>query len=281
MAVTRRNSLISFGAVMGALGISLLLPNLFSDPNGVDPHELRLAAVMAIVVLAAVLMPRLRSSTPVALAIATTVIPFSLWSLSYQVFPGEYFGLDGGAAVVASTVQVLATVALILIMRWRLRDDEAPFLRLTSFGWLALLFTIAGVFLFIVGCLLLPAQWLGRQGIAPISALASFGNGLVAADVLQAIAQEIQFRGVLMSTLERSLLPWQANVAQATLFGLGHLALAQYEGPIGELIPITILLGLVFGWITQRTQSLWPVIVLHVVAEVAVRVAVLPGLYGT
>jgi membrane protease YdiL (CAAX protease family) len=139
---------------------------------------------------------------------------------------------------------------------------------------------MAGLAVFIAVTLALPASALGRVGIAVPAALDALRNGLVAGDLLQAATQEIQFRGALLSVLESTLRPWQANAAQSVLFGFGHLALEQYEGPIVALIPLTIALGFVLGWVTQRTRSIWPAIVVHVVAEVAVRVAVIPGLYG-
>jgi len=43
---------------------------------------------------------------------------------------------------------------------------------------------------------------------------------------------------------------------------------------------VTIAVGLVLGYIVQRTNSLWPAVVIHAVADIAITFAVLPGLYG-
>jgi membrane protease YdiL (CAAX protease family) len=43
---------------------------------------------------------------------------------------------------------------------------------------------------------------------------------------------------------------------------------------------VTVVLGFVLGWVTQRTGSLWPAIVIHAVGDVAVDAGVMPGLYG-
>ena len=43
---------------------------------------------------------------------------------------------------------------------------------------------------------------------------------------------------------------------------------------------MTIAIGLVLGYVVQRTNSLWPAIVIHAAADIAITFAVLPGLYG-
>jgi membrane protease YdiL (CAAX protease family) len=63
------------------------------------------------------------------------------------------------------------------------------------------------------------------------------------------------------------------------VFGLAHLAIV-YQGPVAPFVPLTMLLGFVLGWVTQKTNSIWPAVVVHGVADVVVTLAVLPGLYG-
>ena len=83
-----------------------------------------------------------------------------------------------------------------------------------------------------------------------------------------------------MGSLERITSPALANAGQAVVFGLAHLAIV-YQGPLAPFVPITMALGLLLGWMTQKTNSLWPAIVIHMVADIAVTFAVLPGLYGS
>jgi membrane protease YdiL (CAAX protease family) len=261
-----------------ALTFTLLAPLPLGDPNGVDPHEVRLGAVIT-ALFVATLWQDLRTARPVLLAIAVVVVPFVLWSVSLQLIPSWLPSWPGGAVIFAAGgVQLVLTAGLVIALKRTVSEPVG--LRMKSLGKSAVTFTLAGVGLFVVATLALPASALGRVGIAVPAALDAMRNGLVAGDVLQAAAQEIQFRGALMATLETTMRPWQANAAQSVLFGFGHLALEQYEGPVVALVPLTIGLGFVLGWVTQRTRSLWPALVIHVVAEVAVRVAVIPGLYG-
>jgi membrane protease YdiL (CAAX protease family) len=95
----------------------------------------------------------------------------------------------------------------------------------------------------------------------------------------QAIAQEIQFRGVLLGALERQQSRRVALVTQALIFGVAHIAV-QYQGPADSFIPIVILLGLIWGWMTQRSNSILPAAVVHVVAELFLVATIVSGLYG-
>ena len=263
-------------AVVGALAGALLLPVLFSDPNGIDPHALRLAAVCLALTAASRFDRRLRPAYPVAIAISAAVVSYCLWHLTFDL------SLAGGqVTLLAGALQGVVTLAFVVWLLRAMRPGTRPALRIAHFGVPALVATVVGTCGVVLIGLALPAQPLGREGIATVAAGFALGQGYVAGDILQALAQELQFRSVLLGALEPALGFWRANIAQASLFGLGHLALEAYEGPVGPLIPITVLLGLLLGWITQRTRSIWPAVAIHAALEVGIRIAILPGLYGT
>ena len=275
----RRGAAAALAASMVALGIALLLPRAFSDPVGVDPFDVRLAAVSLLLLGAALAISRLRESRAVLIAVAAITAPFCLWAAAPSALGRIWPQLGGnerfGWAGVAQTV---LTAALILVA-WRvLPASRRPRLRLSRFGPRAVLAALIGSALLLGLALAIPANLLGRLGL-PLVALGRDMPWVAPGDVLQALSQELEFRGLLMGSLERVAPPWLANLAQATFFGLAHIAV-QYQGPAGPFVPVTIALGFVLGWVTQRTGSLWPAIVIHAVGDVAVDVAVLPGLYG-
>ena len=268
------------GAVAVALGVSLLLPRAFSDPVSVDPYVARLAGVSLALLGAALLVPRLRETRAVLLAVASITAPFCLWSATPRVLSilwpqlggDELFGWSGVA-------QMVLTIGFVVLAWVVLDPSRRPHMRLARFTPVTALVSAGGSALLIGIVLALPAVWLGRLGIPPV-ALARSMPWVAPGDVLQAAAQELAFRGLLMGTLERVLSrPWVANLGQAVFFGLAHIAV-QYQGPAGPFVPVTVVLGFVLGWITQRTGSLWPAIVIHAVGDVAVDVGVMPGLYG-
>jgi len=91
------------------------------------------------------------------------------------------------------------------------------------------------------------------------------GTGLFTAALLFPIAEELAFRGVLLSAFQRPLGTRWANVAQATLFGMVHW------DPV--VTPFSFAMGLIAGWMTQRSKTLRPALLMHVINNVVVCVA--------
>lgn len=272
----------ALGTVAGALALALELPRTFSDPNGLDPHVLRLAAVSVAVAAASLAGARLAGARAVLLAVATVSVSFSAFSLTPRVLSWIAGARLSGDALLlwASAVQAAVTLLVAVpVVRWAVPAAARPDLRLGRFGIGAALWSLGGLALIIPVGLAIPAALLGRYGIA-VQAVARDLPWLAPACALQAFAQELQFRGLLLGALERVAPRVAANLAQAALFGVAHLAI-QYPGPAGPFIPVTLVFGAVLGLLVQRTGSLWPSVLIHAAADIAITVAVLPGLYGT
>ncbi|HCM24637.1 MAG TPA: hypothetical protein DHW78_09995 [Ruminococcaceae bacterium] len=77
---------------------------------------------------------------------------------------------------------------------------------------------------------------------------------LIYGTVIPPLVEEILFRGVVIGCLQRWG-DWFAIVTSALLFGL-------YHGNVGQFVFAT-LVGLIFGYLRIRTQSLLPGMVLH------------------
>jgi len=274
-----RGAAAGLGAAAVALGIALLVPRTFSDPVGVDPFDVRLAAVSLLLLGAALVLARLRDTRAVLIAVAAITAPFCLWAAAPSALGRIWPHLGGDERFAWAGVAQTVLTAALAALAWRvLPRDRRPALRLGRFGPGAILATLLGSALLLGLALAVPANLLGRLGL-PLVALQRDMPWVAPGNVLQALAQEVEFRGLLMGSLERVAPPWMANLGQAVFFGLAHIAV-QYEGPAGPFVPVTIALGLVLGWVTQRTGSLWPAIIIHAVGDVAVAAAVLPGLYG-
>jgi len=170
------------------------------------------------------------------------------------------------------------TAALALLAARRTAAEVRPALRLCSVGLAALFAGAGAAVLLIAVTLALPATLLGREALQPVALLRDL-PWLWPANVLQALSQELQFRGMLLGALERVLGRGWANLAQACFFGLAHLAV-NYQGPVAPFVPVTIAAGLLLGYLVQRTGSLWPAVLVHAVADIAIAAAVVPGLYG-
>jgi membrane protease YdiL (CAAX protease family) len=67
--------------------------------------------------------------------------------------------------------------------------------------------------------------------------------------------EELLFRGVILRGLLEHYSRGVAFVASAALFGIAHMNLYQFVA--------AGLLGLILGWLYERSRSLWPCILLH------------------
>jgi membrane protease YdiL (CAAX protease family) len=73
--------------------------------------------------------------------------------------------------------------------------------------------------------------------------------------VVPAVVEELAFRGVIQSSLEQVGSGLEAWLIQAALFSVLHLS------PI--IFPSHFVMGLWFGWLRRRTQSVCPGMLMH------------------
>ena len=261
-----------------ALGVVVLAPNLYSDPNGLDPYTLRTSGVALGLLAVSLVVPSLARARLVLVSLVAITLGWSAFLGAPALLGDAGVQQSGDQANLNASVAWFAVTAVILGLVWLVLRRDHPRLRLLHLGWGAVACAVAGIVLFFLVFLAIPASLLGREGL-PLVAVLRDAPWLVPANMLQGAAQELQFRGLLLGSLERLTSPLVANACQSVVFGLAHLAIV-YQGPIAPFVPLTMLLGFVLGWVTQRTGSIWPAIVVHGVADVVVTLAVLPGLYG-
>lgn len=153
---------------------------------------------------------------------------------------------------------LLTAAAVLLWFRLRHRPlGEAAGLRRCS-GWTAAFCAFCAVDFFVVVQLtlaLLPAVWMTDYN-DHMELLLS--DGLIPAlsiTVAAPLAEELMFRGVIQTRLERAMPVWAAVVLQAVLFGVVHGTPIQ--------MAYAFLLGLAFGFLRSRTGSILPGIAAH------------------
>jgi uncharacterized protein len=73
--------------------------------------------------------------------------------------------------------------------------------------------------------------------------------------VVAPFLEEMLFRGVILRSFLRQYSRTKAILASAALFGLAHLNVYQ--------LITAFAVGIVAGWLYERTRSLWPCILLH------------------
>jgi membrane protease YdiL (CAAX protease family) len=261
-----------------ALAAVVLVPHVYSDPNGLDPYALRASGAALGLLAIAVAVPGLARARLILVSLVAITLSWSAFLVAPTLLADAGVQQSGDQANLNASAAWFVVTAAVICLLWLVVRRELPHLRLLHLGRTALAFAVGGTVLFFLVFLLIPASLLGREGLA-IPALVRDAPWLVPANLLQGAAQELQFRGLLLGSLEKLTSPLVANAAQAVVFGLAHLAIV-YQGPVAPFVPLTMLLGFVLGWATQRTGSIWPAIIVHGVADVVATLAVLPGLYG-
>ena len=99
------------------------------------------------------------------------------------------------------------------------------------------------------------------QYIATVDTLAELLTLILAAVIVAAVVEEIFFRGLLQGALVAMLGPrwrWTAVLVVAAGFAAIHLG-----GVTWHALPGLMTLGVIMGWLYERSGSLWPAIALH------------------
>lgn len=100
--------------------------------------------------------------------------------------------------------------------------------------------------------------------LAPLSS-GSIIISIIAVGIVAPFAEEFLFRGVIYNTLSKKISIKWTIIIQAILFGVFHFNLVQGA--------YATLLGLVFGYITYKTKSLWTAIIVHMVNNLIATIA--------
>jgi membrane protease YdiL (CAAX protease family) len=210
--------------------------------------------------------------------VAFLVIAFGLtWAVWAVAWLAGVFDTSATGQVVVALGAFGPAIASIVVRRWVTREGFADAgLRLSLRGkWPYYLFAWL-IPLPVVGVIYLLASTLGVEpvnGDLPLSlVLAAVVGSLVASPIFW--GEEFGWRGYLQLRLFRSS-PVLAAVATGLVWGVFHypVILVGYEGYenlyLGLLVfPVfTILLSIVFGWLRQRTGSVWSTCLAHSAAN--------------
>jgi len=182
------------------------------------------------------------------------------WALRIS---GEPFETPGGltALKLGEDVAIAATVfVLILLIR---RKPDSLFL---SKGRLGLGLGV-GLSSF-VGLTALGVAFAAAQGLTSgrIFSLLPFYGAVVVAD---GFMEELLFRGLFLRRLGQLIGPRWANVLTAAVFSLTHLQVG-FTPSVPVFLVVVFLLGLLWGWLTQRTGSLLASALFHAGADMLI-----------
>jgi len=184
----------------------------------------------------------------VTLAGATMWMPLSLKGEMSLVIPASFLAFLVMPALLTPIILRLPTRAIVRL--------EAPPLRAVL---LSPLIAVGTASLAMLAHTLFQLVWPTDDSVLNAYAQdlseVSVGWGVLLLTVLPGVCEEVLFRGTLMSLLLQRGRAASALLWQAVAFALLHIYLF-------KLAP-TFALGLVLGWLTLRTRSIWPAIMVH------------------
>ena len=153
-----------------------------------------------------------------------------------------------------------------------LRLARRPTARQVALGGatgVALFFAATGIMS--LTTLLVPRRWVDTFDISHLfqgSPREQFAMVLIAT-LLAPLAEEVAFRGYLLSALRTHLRPGAAIAASSVLFAAMHLDPVRF--------PAVLFLGAFLGWLAWRSGSLWPAVAAHAANNGLGSIAVMNG----
>ena len=108
-----------------------------------------------------------------------------------------------------------------------------------------------------------------------------FALWLFLGNLLNSFMEEGLFRGVMLTHFRLRLSPWRANLLQAVVFGLWHLAwpiwrllyghadLAAVASEAMVIVVASTVSGLAYGYLFLKTDSLWAPWIAHTISNTA------------
>jgi membrane protease YdiL (CAAX protease family) len=186
--------------------------------------------------------------------------PLQWLGLSVQTLPGM---------AAAKLFEVLPIVAVILIVnRLEGRDLGALSLRRGRLVLSLLLGIAVGGLCFLF--FLAMGGWQALVYAGPARLLAALPM-LAVFVVANAFMEELWFRGLFLNRFEGVLGPTAALIVATVAFGSLHAAGNYASGAaLVQFVAFTFVLGLAWGWLVQRTRTLWGSVLSHAIGDVFV-----------
>jgi len=95
-----------------------------------------------------------------------------------------------------------------------------------------------------------------------------------------AFMEELLFRGLFVGRYEPLVGKWPALLATAIPFALAHMQVT-YTAQVAGFVAFVFVLGLMWGWLMQKSQSIWGSVLFHAGADVAIILPLFQSLGAT
>ncbi|MBR4149692.1 MAG: CPBP family intramembrane metalloprotease [Rikenellaceae bacterium] len=163
---------------------------------------------------------------------------------------------SGPMSALSYALSMALTIVGVLIYR-KLRRGKGKMFRLSMRGFNPMLILWGFVLVLITGIVIEPVLNLFPESFLNLlNQMGSNGGwSVLMLAVLAPVLEEILFRGILLEAVREKYSSGRAIVVSALMFGVIHI--------IPQQVVNAFVIGLILGFIYVRTDSLWPVIIIH------------------
>ncbi len=173
---------------------------------------------------------------------------------------------------VAQVITTIVTIVPILILTKASGDDyESLYIQQGKLK-LGLIIGLGSFLFFLFLTIFMPR---GASTLFPVNPQVSHGRlrallvWIVPFVLLNGVKEELWFRGIFLERYEVFLGSSLANILQAFLFSIAHMSVEYTPVLLGFLF-ITFILGLIWGYLIQRTNSIIGASLFHSAMDIAV-----------
>ena len=163
---------------------------------------------------------------------------------------------SGPMSALSYALSMALTIVGVLIYR-KLRRGKGKMFRLSMRGFNPMLILWGFVLVLITGIVIEPVLNLFPESFLELlnNMGANGGWSVLMLAILAPVLEEILFRGILLEAVREKYSSGRAIVVSALMFGVIHI--------IPQQVVNAFVIGLILGFIYVRTDSLWPVIIIH------------------
>lgn len=198
---------------------------------------------------------------------------FLMWLL--DDFPRRWLGLESkapsGRAIIKVSDAVILLVTVIVVGKLLRIDFDSIYLRKGNRPVLGLAVGLAG-FTLMASFGLVEAHSMGITN----SRILEWTPWILSFVLANGFFEELMSRGLFLKKFEPLLGAWLANLLTAFVFAIGHAGVT-YSADVLVFVVVTFVFALIWGYLMQKTGSLWGSALFHAGADTLLIIGIFSG----
>jgi uncharacterized protein len=194
-------------------------------------------------------------------------------------FPRRWLGLDPkappGRAIIKVSDAVLLLLTVLVLGKLLRIDFDSIYLRKGRRPGLGIAIGLAG-FVLMASFAVVEAHDIGISN----RRLLDWAPWILSFVLANGFFEELMSRGLFLKKFETLLGATLANVLTAFVFAIGHAGVT-YSSDVLEFVVVTFILALIWGYLMQKTGSLWGSALFHAGADTLIIIGMFAGVKTT